>query len=64
MYDFHCPHCSWGMNRDDINDQVHEDDHIFERDIKCNNCHKIFELQAEPSIDYWTSIKSKEPSND
>lgn len=64
MNDFDCPHCSWGMDREDINDQVHEDDHVGEWDVKCNNCKKVFELQAEPSIDYWVHTKIKEPSND
>lgn len=59
MYDFYCPHCSWGMNREDINSQVHEDDRIGEWDVQCNNCNKVFELQAEPSINYW--VHSKEP---
>ena len=64
MYDFDCPHCSWGMNRDDINDQVHEDDHVGEWDIECNNCKKSFELKAEPSITYWAEKKTQEPTND
>lgn len=65
MYDFFCPHCSWGMNRDDINDQVHEDDHIGEWDVKCNNCKKVFKLQAEASIDYWTNVReAQEQSHD
>lgn len=64
MYDFHCPHCSWGMNRDDINGQVHEDDHVGEWDVKCNKCQKAFELEAEASIDYYVSTKAQEPSND
>lgn len=62
MYDFHCPHCSWGMNRDDINDQVHEDNHVGVWDIQCNNCKKDLKLQAEPCIDYFVSAKTKEPS--
>ncbi|MCU4438687.1 hypothetical protein KTI07_04000 [Acinetobacter lwoffii] len=57
MYDFHCPHCSWGMNREDINDQAHEDDHIGEWDIECTSCKKVFELQAEAGIDYWVHVK-------
>lgn len=60
--DFNCPHCSWGMSREDINDQVHEDNHIGEWDVECNNCKKVFELQAEASIDYWAT--PKEPAND
>ncbi|EXB86810.1 MULTISPECIES: hypothetical protein [Acinetobacter] len=59
MHDFDCPYCSWGMNREDINNQVHEDDRIGEWDVQCNNCNKVFELQAEPSINYW--VHSKEP---
>lgn len=62
MYDFDCPYCSWGMNRDDINDQVHEDDKIGEWAVKCNNCGKDFYLVAEPSINYWSS-KSVENEN-
>jgi transposase-like protein len=57
MYDFDCPHCSWGMNRDDINNQVHENDHIGEWDVQCNNCKKTFELKAEESINYWASTE-------
>lgn len=65
MYDFYCPHCSWGMNREDINSQVHEDDHIGEWDVQCNSCKKVFELQAEASIDYWVHVKeAQEPAND
>ena len=60
MYDFNCPYCSWGMNREDINNQVHEDDHIFESDIQCNNCKKIFELKAEATIDYWVDTKDEQ----
>lgn len=55
--DFNCPYCSWGMSREDIYDQVHEDDHIFEEDVKCTNCKKVFELQAEPDINYFTNTK-------
>lgn len=62
MYDFDCPYCSWGMNRDDINDQVHEDDKIGEWAVKCNNCGKDFDLVAEPLINYWSS-KSVENEN-
>lgn len=57
MHEFNCPYCSWGMNREDINSQVHEDNHIGEWDIECNNCKKVFELQAEASIDYWVNAK-------
>ncbi|MBI1452989.1 hypothetical protein IL972_13805 [Acinetobacter sp. FL51] len=65
MYDFYCPHCSWGMNREDINNQVHEDSHVGEWDVQCNKCKKEFELQAEVSIDYWTHVKEpQEPTND
>lgn len=64
MYDFNCPYCSWGMNRDDIYSQVHEDDHVGEWDIECNHCKKVFELQAEASIDYWVTGKAQEPTND
>ena len=64
MYDFNCPHCSWGMNREDINNQVHEDDHIGEWNIKCNKCKKPFGLEAEASIDYYVSVKTQEPTND
>ena len=65
MYDFYCPHCSWGMNREDINDQVHEDDHIGKWVIKCNNCEKALELEAKASIDYWIYAKeAQEPAND
>ncbi|WP_407410697.1 hypothetical protein [Acinetobacter sp.] len=57
MYDFHCPFCSWGMDREDINDQVHEDDHVGEWEVKCNHCKKDFTLEAQPSIDYFVRIK-------
>jgi len=57
--DFNCPHCSWGMNREDINSQVHEDNHIGEWDVQCNNCNKVFELQAEANIDYWVHVKEE-----
>lgn len=60
MMDFDCPYCSWGMNREDINNQVHEDNHIGEWDIKCTNCKKDLVLTAEPSIDYWVYKKEKE----
>ena len=62
MYDFNCPYCSWGMDREDINEQVHEDDHIGEWDVSCRNCKKVFKLEAEASIDYWAT--PKEQSND
>lgn len=62
MSDFFCPYCSWSMSREDINDQVHEDNHIGEWDVKCNNCKKVFELEAEVSIDYWAT--PKEPANE
>jgi hypothetical protein len=53
------------MNREDINSQVHEDDHIGEWDVQCNSCKKVFELQAEASIDYWVHVKeAQEPAND
>lgn len=65
MYDFECPHCSWGMNREDINDQVHEDDHVGEWDITCPNCKKVIELVVEGTIDYSTySKKTQEQPND
>ena len=48
------------MNREDINNQVHEDNHIGEWDIKCTNCKKDLVLTAEPSIDYWAYKKEKE----
>ena len=65
MYDFNCPCCSWGMNREDINNQVHEDDHVGEWNVQCSNCKKVFELQAEASIDYWVCVKEpREPAND
>lgn len=57
MYDFECPYCSWGMNREDITDQVHEDDHVGEWDITCTHCKKVIELVAEPSINYSTNSK-------
>ena len=63
MYDFYCPHCDWGMNREDINDQVHEDDHIGWWDVQCNNCKKVFELQAEANIDYWVNAKATQDQN-
>ncbi|WP_121775795.1 hypothetical protein [Acinetobacter bereziniae] len=56
MKDFYCPYCEHGMNREDINSQVHEDNHIGEWDVQCNNCNKVFELQAEASIDYWVQV--------
>lgn len=62
MYDFNCPYCSWGMDREDINEQVHEDDHIGEWDVSCRNCKKVFKLEAEASIDYWAI--SREQSNE
>ena len=62
MSDFDCPYCSWSMSREDINDQVHEDNHIGEWDVTCTNCKKIFELEAEPDILYWAT--PKEPTND
>ena len=62
MHDFDCPYCSWGMNREDVNEQVHEDCHIGEWYIACPNCKKVFELKAEASIDYWAT--PKEQSND
>ena len=52
------------MNRDDIYDQVHEDDHVGEWDIKCNHCNWVFKLEAEASIDYWVTEKAQEPAND
>lgn len=60
MMDFYCPYCSHGINRDDINDQAHEDDHIGEWDIQCTNCKKVFKLEAEASIDYWVYKKKEE----
>ncbi|WP_248122710.1 hypothetical protein [Acinetobacter radioresistens] len=50
------------MNREDINSQVHEDNHIGKWDIKCNNCKKDLELEAEPSIDYWIYAKEAQES--
>ena len=64
MYDFYCPYCSCGMNRDDIYDQVHEDDHVGEWDIKCNHCNWVFKLEAEASIDYWVTEKAQDQAND
>ena len=60
MHDFDCPYCSWGMDREDID--VHENSHIGEWDVACRNCKKVFELTAEPSIDYWAT--PKEQTND
>lgn len=57
MKDFYCPYCEHGMEREDINEQVHEDNHVGEWDVECNNCKKVFELQAEASIDYWVNAK-------
>lgn len=45
--------------------KVHEDDHIGNWVIKCNNCEKALELEAEASIDYWIYAKeAQEPTND
>ena len=63
MYDFDCPYCSWGMNRDDINDQVHEDNHVGEWDIECNNCKKTFELKATDPNDALSEL-DEEQSHD
>lgn len=52
-YDFHCPYCGFGMNKEDA-EEVHEDDVLGEWDVRCHACKKEFELVAEPSIDYWT----------
>ena len=61
-YDFNCPHCGYGMNKDQVD--IHEDDVIGEWDTNCLNCKKTFVLTAEPSIDYWTNIKVKESLNE
>ncbi|NUF61578.1 hypothetical protein PYR74_09915 [Acinetobacter bereziniae] len=59
MKDFYCPHCEQGIDRDEIYDQVHEDNHVGEWEIVCPNCKKDFELQAEASIDYWVHVKEE-----
>lgn len=59
MYDFNCPYCSWGMNRDDINNQVHGDDVLGYWDVKCPTCKKQFTLTAEPCIDYSTKTQEQ-----
>lgn len=52
-YDFHCPYCGFGMNKEDV-EEVHEDEKIGNWHVRCHVCKKEFELVAEPSIDYWT----------
>ena len=58
MMDFDCPHCSFGMNKEDIS-EIHEDDVIGEWDITCRNCKKEIKLIAEPSITYWAHVKEE-----
>lgn len=57
MHDFNCPYCSFGIDREDID--VHEDEHIGEWDVTCPKCKKVFELEAEASIDYWATTKDQ-----
>jgi hypothetical protein len=64
MYDFYCPYCNFGMNRKDINEQVHEDIQVGDWDIQCTSCNKEFELCAEVNIDYWANEKRKVKSGE
>lgn len=60
MMDFNCPHCSFGMNKEDIS-EVHEDDLVGEWDIECRNCKKEIQLNGEATVDYWAVAKTVSP---
>ena len=47
-YDFNCPHCGYGMNKDQVD--IHEDDVIGEWDVNCLNCKKLLFLRQNQAL--------------